>query len=142
MELNITLEKSCYFPGELLKCLVKVVTTASVCGLLHSHSLPQRALTLTQVKRTPDSSAATPDVALELFFECSGSERVDPSWVGRLHHPEVTAQKDNKVWQQQHQQHQHEQLPAPTTGMQKKTFAGGVPHTGRASCAFDTVCAS
>lgn len=55
-----------------------------------------------QVKRAPDSiSTATAaigsDAVLELFFECSGSELVDPSWVGKLYHPEVTAQKDNKV---------------------------------------------
>jgi hypothetical protein len=74
-----------------------------------------------QVKRSPDGSIAAADAALELFFECTGSERVDPSWVGRLYHPEVTAQKDNKVRRQhlttaaatgaaneqrQHQQHE------------------------------------
>jgi hypothetical protein len=56
-----------------------------------------------QVKRSPDNSIAAAvahDAALELFFECAGSERVDPSWVGRLYHPEVTAQKDNKVRRQ------------------------------------------
>lgn len=104
MELNITLEKSCYFPGELLKCLVKVGTAAPcVWSAAQPQPASACALTLSQVKRAPDSSAAIPDAALELFFECSGSERVDPSWVGRLYHPEVTAQKDNKVCQQ-HQQ--------------------------------------
>jgi hypothetical protein len=103
MELNITLEKSCYFPGELLKCLVKVRTVVSPCPWLAAQrtpSLAQHAPSLPQVKRAPDSSSVAPphpDAGLELFFECSGSERVDPSWVGRLYHPEVTAQKDNKV---------------------------------------------
>lgn len=110
MELSITLEKSCYFPGELLKCLVKVgVSTQRPGGHPLQNTTQQSEANLSsrpsllraQVKKTqPDSSSSTaagPDAALELLFECSGSERVDPSWVGRLYHPEVTAQKDNKV---------------------------------------------
>lgn len=68
-----------------------------MCRVHFTNTQPQ------QVKRDStaqpaDGSTGTQQQQLELLFECSGSERVDPSWVGRLYHPEVTAQKDNKVW--------------------------------------------
>jgi hypothetical protein len=56
-----------------------------------------------QVRRAVDAPAAAAAAAdgsaevLQLLFECSGSERVDPSWVGHLYKPEVTAIKDHKV---------------------------------------------
>jgi hypothetical protein len=63
-----------------------------------------------QIRRTGDAAIAAATAAaaaaaagdgsaevLQLLFECSGSERVDPSWVGHLYKPEVTAIKDHKV---------------------------------------------
>jgi hypothetical protein len=54
-----------------------------------------------QVRRAVDAPAAAAAdgsaEVLQLLFECSGSERVDPSWVGHLYKPEVTAIKDHKV---------------------------------------------
>eukprot|EP00879_Flechtneria_rotunda_P029080 GHRR01031344.1.p1 GENE.GHRR01031344.1~~GHRR01031344.1.p1 ORF type:complete len:410 (+),score=179.61 GHRR01031344.1:497-1726(+) len=75
MELSIALEKPCYFPGELLKCHVKVSRLAGAPAAQPAH--------------------ATVD-QLQLSFECSGTERVDPSWVHHLYLPEVTAAKDNR----------------------------------------------
>ncbi|KAF8058458.1 hypothetical protein HT031_005582 [Scenedesmus sp. PABB004] len=72
MELSLALERPCYFPGEVVKVLVKV-------------------------RRLPDAPPPPGGDALSLSFECAGSERVDPSWVGALYRPEVTATKDSRV---------------------------------------------
>eukprot|EP00775_Hariotina_reticulata_P007093 gene7093-7306_t len=78
MELSIALEKPCYYPGDVLKCLVKVRRLGTEGG------------------PTTTAADALPEV-LQLHYECSGSERVDPSWVGHLYRPEVTAVKDQRV---------------------------------------------
>lgn len=54
---------------------------------------------LMQVRRSaePPVPANVSSEQLQLSFECSGSERVEPSWVGHLYRPDVTAVKDNRV---------------------------------------------
>ncbi|WIA37821.1 hypothetical protein OEZ86_014682 [Tetradesmus obliquus] len=81
MELSLALEKPCYFPGEVLKCLIKVRRTGDAAAAAAAAAVV-----------AGDGSAEV----LQLLFECSGSERVDPSWVGQLYKPEVTAIKDHK----------------------------------------------
>jgi hypothetical protein len=63
---------------------------AALCDPLQARRLGNEAGTSTTV------ADALPDV-LQLHFECSGSERVDPSWVGHLYRPDVTAVKDQRV---------------------------------------------
>lgn len=64
--------------------------------------LPAAIAMQQQVRRQCDAAAVpaafigAPE-SLQLLFECSGSERVDPGWVGSLYRPEVTAVKDNRV---------------------------------------------
>eukprot|EP00877_Chromochloris_zofingiensis_P009890 jgi/Chrzof1/5154/Cz15g13160.t1 len=72
MDISILLDRLCYFPGEVVKCLVKI-----------RHNCP-------------DASLAAIVSNLELTAQCTGTERVDPSWIANLYRPDTQPSKDNK----------------------------------------------
>ena len=73
MDIAISLDRLCYFPGDVVRCLVQVAHVAA------------------------DPTAELPISNVQLTVECGGTERVDPSWVANLYRPDVPAVKEGKV---------------------------------------------
>ena len=90
MEITLSLDKPCLYPGEVVKCTVQVrvqIRPGQEWGRCNEGQLLQVAC------NDPSIGSGRLDVAVE----CYGSERIDPGWVGLLYRPDVPAIKDGRV---------------------------------------------